>query len=164
MKTDIKLLGINIQREPQFDRNFAIMAFGDIGVDAMAMTLRGCALARLNGQIVAMPPKVPGAKPGDLAAIQWDSRGEFARAVCDRMIAGYMALGGIMPPDPTKKQSDGMNAARRYAEKEPPLEYRTYPAKFELVESEAEADDAEAVEGLHRTLSVEAEEAARACG
>lgn len=167
MNFEVKLLGINIQRDPKWDRNFSIMAFGDVGVEPLSMTLRGCALARLNGQLVAMPPKVPGAKPGDLGGIGWDCKGQFAQAVCERLIAGYKSLGGEMPPEPTKKQTNGRNAARRHAEKrdEAPIEYRTFPAKFELIEAETpEADEAEAVEGLHRTLSVEAEEVARVCG
>ncbi|MFC3164134.1 hypothetical protein [Ciceribacter thiooxidans] len=151
MNNQIKLLGVNIQRAPAWDRSFAIMAFGDVAIEPMAMTLRGCALVRLNGNIVALPPKVPGAKPGDLGAIQWDARSEFAQAVRDKMLAGYEALGGQMPPDPTKKQTNGMNAARRYAEKV-------------KATTDEPANDNEAVAGLHRTLGIETEEAYRACG
>lgn len=151
MKTEIKLLGVNIQRVPQWDRHFAIMAFGDVAIEPMAMTLRGCALARLSGNIIAMPPKVPGAKLGDLGAIQWDVKSEFAQAVRDKMLAGHEALGGQMPPDPTEKQTNGMNAARRFAEK-----VKAAP--------DEPANDNEAVAGLHRTLGIEVEEAERACG
>lgn len=117
MNIEVKLLGINIQRDPKWDRNFCIIAFGDVGVEPLSMTLRGCALARHGSDLVALPPKVPGARPGDLGGIQWDTRGEFAKAVCERLVEGYQALGGEMPPAPTKKQSDCTAAARRVAEK-----------------------------------------------
>lgn len=113
----IELLGINVQRNPGWDRHFTIMGFGDIGLPEMQTTLRGCALARKGGQIIALPPKVPGARPGDLGGIQWDINGTFATAVCDTILAGYEKMGGQMPPALTEAQRNGANAARRYAEK-----------------------------------------------
>ncbi|MEY9097362.1 hypothetical protein ABIA24_000271 [Sinorhizobium fredii] len=113
----IRLLGINIQRVVAWDRNFAIMGFADIALPDIETTLRGVALARNGGNIIAIPPKVPGAKPGDLAAISWNSRGEFARKVCDAILEGYAKMGGEMPPASAQAQHNAVNAARRYAEK-----------------------------------------------
>lgn len=113
----IELLGINIQRAVAWERNFAIMGFADIGLDDIETTLRGVALARKGGQIIALPPKVPGAKHGDLGAITWNANGKFAGEVCEVILDGYRRMGGQMPPEPTTKQHNAVNAARRYAEK-----------------------------------------------
>lgn len=113
----IRLLGINMQRAPNWDRHFSIMGFADIALPDIETTLRGCALARLGGKIVAMPPKVPGAKHGDLDAISWNVRGDFAQKVCDVIVEGYQKMGGEMPPASPQAQQNRTNAGRRYAEK-----------------------------------------------
>ncbi|CCM76263.1 hypothetical protein [Rhizobium mesoamericanum] len=135
----IELLGINIQRNPDWDRSFTIMGFGDVTIPDLEITLRGCALARKNGQVHALPPKVAGAHPGDLGAIQWKSTGAFARQVCEIILDGYERMGGEMPPEPTQAQQNGINAARRYA------------AKL-ASEDDGQDDDA----GLRRHLGAEA--------
>lgn len=180
----IDLLGINLQRNPSWDRHLTIMCFADIGLDDIETTLRAVALARHHGEIIALPPKVPGAKLGDLGGIQWNPRGKFAQRVCNIILEGYERMGGEMPPHPTVKQVNGMNSARRVAEKakptvrkdhvtgkligsdpfdkeRQPIERRIVPAVFHVHE---DASDTEAVEGLARTLSVEHQEAARVLG
>lgn len=180
----IDLLGINLQRNPGWDRHLTIMCFADIGLDDIETTLRAVALARHNGEIIALPPKVPGAKLGDLGGIQWNTKGRFAKAVCEVILNGYQRMGGEMPPEPTVKQQTGINAARRFAEKPKPtvrkdhvtgkmigedpfekkpqpIERRVVPAVFHVHE---EANDNEAVDGLARTLSVEQAEAMRVLG
>lgn len=180
----IELLGINVQRNPALEKTFVILGFGDIGLPEIETTLRGCALAWSYGKLIALPPKIPGTHPGDLGAMSWNPSGKFAERVRDKLLEGYRALGGTMPPEPTVKQQAGASAARRVAEKvqpavrrdhvtgkrigsDPldktpqPIERRMVPATFTIIE---DADDNEAVEGLHRTLGIEHEEAHRACG
>jgi len=137
----IELLGINMQRSVGWDRHFAIMAFADIGMEDIETTLRGVALARKGGEFIALPPKVPGAKPSDLGAITWNIHGKFAREVCDTILEGYAKMGGEMPPEPTQAQRNGINAARRYAAKAAPA-----------IEEDGQDDDS----GLRRLLGVEA--------
>lgn len=96
--TEIDVLGITIRREIEWDRAFCIMGFGDIALPHLETTLRGCALVRSSGRIMALPPKVPGAKPGDLGAIQWNARGKFGMRVKDALLAAYQKMGGEMPP------------------------------------------------------------------
>ncbi|WP_173520485.1 hypothetical protein [Ensifer sesbaniae] len=93
------------------------MGFADIALPAIETTLRGVALARHGGQIIAIPPKVPGAKPGDLAAISWNSRGEFASKVCDVILEGYAKMGGEMPPASPERAETRANALRRLSAK-----------------------------------------------
>ncbi len=113
----IELLGINIRRNHDWGKTFCIMGFGDIGLPEIETTLRGCALALSYGKIIALPPKVPGAHPGDLGAVSWSPSGRFAERVRDAILEGYRKMGGEMPPEPTTKQHNAVNAARRYAEK-----------------------------------------------
>lgn len=116
--TDIDVLGITTRREIQWDRSFCIMGFGDIALPQMEITLRGCALARSSGRIIALPPKLPSAHPGDLGAIQWNANGKFAARVRDALLAAYRKMGGEMPPDHDDgSQARATNAARRIAEK-----------------------------------------------
>lgn len=143
----IEVLGINIKRNPDWSRPTCIFAFGDIGLPDLQTTLRGCALAKSNGRVIVMPPKLAGAHPGDLAAVQWNTSSPFAAAVKDKLMTAYEAMGGIIP------------AAKQ---KPAPIERMMVPAAF-IVHGE-EADDVEAVEGLARTLSVEHQEAARVLG
>lgn len=106
--TEIDVLGITIRREIEWDRAFCIMGFGDIALPHLETTLRGCALVRSSGRIMALPPKVPGAKPGDLGAIQWNARGKFGMRVKDVLLAAYQKMGGEMPPSkdhPAEKPS-----------------------------------------------------------
>lgn len=154
----IELLGINVQRNPAWEKTFAILGFGDIGLPEIETTLRGCALAWSYGKLIALPPKIPGAHPGDLGAMSWNPSGKFAERVRDKLVEGYRALGGAMPPEPTVKQQAGASAARRVAERPQPIERRVFPVSFTVHD---EASDAEAVEGLARTLSVEQEEVRR---
>ncbi|MFQ6181648.1 hypothetical protein ACLMJV_06785 [Sinorhizobium meliloti] len=112
-----------MQRVVAWDRHFAIMGFADIGLPDIEMTLRGVALARQGGNIIALPPKVPGAKQDDLAAISWNSRGEFARRVCDVILEGYQKMGGELPPSSEQAQQNRTNALRRlYGQKTTPVD------------------------------------------
>lgn len=97
--TDIDVLGITTRREIKWGSGFCIMGFGDVALPQMEITLRGCALARSSGRIIALPPKLPGAHPGDLGAIQWNANGKFAMRVRDALLAAYRKMGGEMPPD-----------------------------------------------------------------
>lgn len=179
----IDLMGINLQRNLGWNRHLTIMCFADIGLDDIETTLRAVALARHNGEIIVLPPKVPGAKLGDLGGIQWNTRGKFAQAIRDVILAGYEKMGGEMPPEPTVKQQTGINAARRFVEKAKPavhrdhvtgkrigedpfdakvapIERRVVPAVFSVHEAANDND----VSGVLRTLGIEVEEAERACG
>lgn len=101
--TPIEVLGITLRRNVEWDRQFCIIAFGDIALPELGMTLRGCALARNTGRIVALPPKVPSARPDATGGIQWAVNGEFAHAVRDKLLGAYRAMGGEMPPATTRK-------------------------------------------------------------
>ncbi len=106
--TEIDVLGITTRREIRWGSGFCIMGFGDIALPQMEITLRGCALARSSGRIIALPPKIPGTHPNDLAAIQWNASGGFALRVRDALLAAYQKMGGEMPPskdNAAKKQS-----------------------------------------------------------
>lgn len=106
--TEIDVLGITTRREIDWDRTFCIMGFGDVALPQMEITLRGCALARSSGRIIALPPKIPGTHPNDLGAIQWNASGGFALRVKDALLAAYQKMGGEMPPskdNAAKKQS-----------------------------------------------------------
>lgn len=116
--TEIDVLGITTRREIRWGSGFCIMGFGDIALPQMEITLRGCALARSSGRIIALPPKLPGAHPGDLGAIQWNANGQFGMRVRDALLAAYQKMGGEMPPDhDDAAQERATNAARRIAEK-----------------------------------------------
>lgn len=101
----VKLTGLNINHGADFERGFTILAFGDVEVPAMDMTLRGCALSKMGAKLVALPPKSPGRRPGDPDAIHWDAHGAFAKLVCEAMITGYKALGGKMPAELEKREA-----------------------------------------------------------
>lgn len=115
--TEIQVLGITTRRNIEFERSFCIMAFGDIMLSGLEVTLRGCALARSNGRIIALPPKIPGAKLGDLSAMQWNASGEFAQRVKEKLLEAYRKMGGEMPPATPEKAESRSNAARRVSEK-----------------------------------------------
>lgn len=101
--TKIEVLGVNTRVKVEWDRHFCIMGFGDIHLPDLEVTLRGCALARVNGKIIAMPPKVPGVHPGDIGGIKWNSAAPFATMVKDKLLAAYRKLGGEMPPAPVRR-------------------------------------------------------------
>lgn len=106
--TEIDVLGITTRRQIRWDSGFCIMGFGDVALPQMEITLRGCALARSSGRIIALPPKIPGTHPNDLGAIQWNASGGFALRVKDALLAAYQKMGGEMPPskdNAAKKQS-----------------------------------------------------------
>lgn len=109
--TEIDVLGITTRREIEWDRDFCILGFGDIALPHLETTLRGCALIRSHGRVMALPPKVPGAKPGDLGAIQWNARGKFGTRVKDALLAAYQKMGGEMPPS---KDNAAKNQSRIY--------------------------------------------------
>ncbi len=116
--TEIDVLGITTRRQIRWDSGFCIMGFGDVALPQLETTLRGCALARSSGRIVALPPKLPGAHPGELGAIQWNAHGKFAVRVKDALLEAYRRMGGEMPPDhDDAAQERATNAARRIAEK-----------------------------------------------
>lgn len=116
--TEIDVLGITTRREIDWDRTFCIMGFGDVALPQMEITLRGCALARSSGRIIALPPKLPGAHPSDLGAIQWNAHGKFGTRVRDALLDAYRRMGGEMPPGhDDAAQERATNAARRIAEK-----------------------------------------------
>lgn len=152
--TDLDLLGINIRRNPEWDRPFCIMGFGDIGLPELDTTLRGCALARSNGKIIALPPKVPGAHPGDLGAISWNAHGPFAAAVCSVILDGYVKMGGEMPSEPTAAQTRGANAARFAASDGRRDRVTGKPIGSDPFDEPDEPDDA----GLRRALGGDAVE------
>lgn len=97
--TEIDVRGIIALRDIDWNRHKAMMGFGDIVLPELEITLRGCALMRSGGQIIALPPKVPGAKPSDLGAIQWRPSGKFAMRVRDALLAAYKKMDGEMPPE-----------------------------------------------------------------
>jgi hypothetical protein len=111
--TNIQVLGINIQRGFQPSRSFSIAAFGDIAMDELELTMRGCALAYKHGEFIALPPKIPGQKSTDLNALQWAIHGDFAISVRDKLLAAYESFGGEVP---SGAKNHG-NAARRIAKK-----------------------------------------------
>lgn len=116
--TEIDVLGITTRREIRWDSGFCIMGFGDVALPQFETTLRGCALARSSGRIIALPPKLPGAHPSDLGAIQWNANGKFGTRVKDALLEAYRRMGGEMPPDhDDAAQERAFNAARRIAEK-----------------------------------------------
>lgn len=162
--TTIEVLGINIKRNPDWGRPTCIFAFGDIGLPELQTTFRGCALAKSNGRIIVMPPKLAGAHPGDLAAVQWNTSSPFAMAVKEKLMVAYAAMGGAVPSDkhaaPRRDKVTGKPIGSDPFDA--PIERRTFPATFTVHEDDA--SDAEAVAGLHRTLGIEVEEAERACG
>lgn len=102
--TEIQVLGITTRRSIEFERSFCIMGFGDIALPGPEVTLRGCALARSNGKIIALPPKIPGAKLGELSAMQWNTSGEFAKRVKEKLLEAYQKMGGEMPPEQKPKR------------------------------------------------------------
>ncbi|MBB6299412.1 hypothetical protein [Rhizobium leucaenae] len=165
----IELVGINLRPNPDWAKTFAILGFGDIRLPEIETTMRGCALAWSYSKLIALPPKVPGAHPGDLSAIGWNPSGKFAERVRDAILEGYQKMGGEMPPEPTAKEQKVTNATRRVAEKavrrdhvtdkpigpdpfDEPIQRRVVPAIFVVDE---DANEQEAVEGLHRTLGVD---------
>jgi len=116
--TEIDVLGITTRRGIEWDRDFCIMGFGDVALPLMETTLRGCALVRSHGTIKALPPKIPGAHPSDLGAIQWNAHGKFGTRVKEALLAAYRRMGGEMPPNyDDAAQGRATNAARRIAEK-----------------------------------------------
>lgn len=122
MNIDFDVLGISLRRNPVWDREFALMGFGDIGIPAMNMTLRGCALMWRRGRVVAFPPKVPGSKPGELGAIDWAPNKPFAERVALALYDAYRKMGGEAPPAPTEAQTRAASAERRIAEKRAALD------------------------------------------
>lgn len=123
----IRVLGITLQRNVAWDRGFCIMAFGDIAIAGPEVTMRGCALARSSGRIIALPPKVPGAKMGDPNAIQWNANGEFALRVRDLLLEAYRKMGGEMPPSTPAKAANDSNANRRIRERQDKSKPRFVP-------------------------------------
>lgn len=88
---------MNLTSKPKFDLPLTIVAFCDVRLDGMSTTLYGVALAWKNGRFVAMPPKLPGVRPGDANALQWNFSGPFPRLICDAMVDRYVAFGGLIP-------------------------------------------------------------------
>lgn len=148
--TKIEILGINMTRRPNWDRPTCIFAFGDVALPDLQTTLRGCALAKSHGRIVAMPPKLAGAHPGDLAAVQWSQSSPFAVAVKDKLMAAFTAMGGTVPETKEPQRRDHVTGQPIGAD---PFERH-----------DEEASDHEAVAGLARTLSVERAEVRRVLG
>ncbi|GEC30677.1 hypothetical protein [Sinorhizobium fredii] len=142
----IEVHAINVLRNVSWDRHFAILAFGDIALPEIQTTIRGCALAKNGKDFIALPPKTTNSK--DTAAVQWNIRGDFAWAVRDALMDAYKRMGGEEPPPLTESQQNGINAARRYAE------------KTKAGSADNDNDDS----GVLRTIRIEHEEAERACG
>ena len=171
--TDIDVLGITTRREIDWDRNVAMMGFGDITLPQLETTLRGCALIRSHGTILALPPKVPGAHPNDLGAIQWNARGKFGTRVKDALLAAYQKMGGEMPPESEPVRRDHVTGKPigpdPFAiDPERATKHRPDDMPADALEQAAQAaaharrhavartatDEDDDVSGLHRTLGI----------
>lgn len=171
--TEIDVLGITTRREIRWGSGFCIMGFGDIALPQMEITLRGCALARSSGRIIALPPKIPGTHPNDLGAIQWNASGGFALRVKDALLAAYQKMGGEMPPESEPVRRDHVTGKPigpdpfaidpEHATKDRPADMPA-DALEQAAKAAAHArrhavartatDEDDDVSGLHRTLRV----------
>lgn len=99
MKLDIRpeVTGVNLAARPNWDLPLTIAAFCDVRLDGLSTTLYGVALAWKGGRWTALPPKLPGTRPTDANAIQWNYSGPFPQMICDAMLERYAAFGGPIP-------------------------------------------------------------------
>jgi len=143
-------------------RPFRKLAFADVYLPELSMHIRDVTLTWSGKDgFVALAPL---AETGSNArAVTWHHQSDFGRKLGETVANAWRGIGGQIPSEPTAKQQNGINAARRHAEKHKPepIERRVFPATSTVHE---EANDNEAVEGLHRTLGIEHQEAERACG
>lgn len=111
--------------------------------------------------------QAPYSKRGGLPLIQWNYHGAFATDLAGKLKAMYLAMGGKSPEKPTSQfvslhelsiPDDDRPMHERIVEAlEAEAERRGVPCFTERWErAEPEADDDEAIDGLHRTLGVDA--------
>lgn len=162
MNVEIEVTGINLTAHPKWDVPLTIAAFCDVRLCGLSTTLFGVALARRNGQWIALPPKAAGSRPNDPGVIKWDIGGPVPRAIAEAMAERYKAFGGPTPPAPSEAQTRAANAERRFAEKK---EKQATLADFDVVQTGGVTwiglpkpeDEPEDESGVLRTLRAEAE-------
>lgn len=113
MTTKITLNGFTLSRGADFSRGFTILGYGEVTLSDLGMTLRGCALAFLHGQLIALPPRLSEAGSGDLRAVIWGNHAPIATAICEKLKEGYEKMGGAAIPAQTQSQATAAAAARR---------------------------------------------------
>lgn len=119
MRVRPEVTGVNLTSRPNFDLPLTIVAFCDVRLDGLSTTLYGVALAVKGGKWIALPPKLPGTRPTDANAIQWNLSGPFPQLITDAMVERYAAFGGRIPDgwEPTIEAARARNAERREAGK-----------------------------------------------
>ncbi len=114
---NIKLDGFTVSRGADFARGFTILGYGEVTIPDLGMTLRGCALAYIHGEVVALPPRLSEDGTASLRAVIWGNHAPISQAICKELVDGYYKMGGAPIPPATPAQTTARAAARRVAAK-----------------------------------------------
>ena len=160
MTFKIEIRGMSFFYADDGSRKYRTLAMAEVYLPDLAMTLRDVRLVWSpdRGYVAHAPAST---KAASQPMIQWYHRSEFARDLTEKLRDMFERMGGRLPrPKPIEVE---IPAALEWPiGEEAPIERRTFPATF--IVHEEEANDNEAVEGLHRMLGIVREEAERACG
>lgn len=162
----VDVMGVKMApRPPEFSRKWTPMAFIDITIPELQLEVSGALLAHQKGKFLAHPPK-PTLKG---AGVQWAINSPLARTIAEKAVKQYAAIGGKMPPEPKpQRQFIPLHELELSPDEGLPMEERVEDA-LEIesrkrgvecfteiwTRSQPEADDDEAVDGLHRMLGVD---------
>jgi hypothetical protein len=163
MKITIK--GLEFYTGEQGDRPFRILAHGTVAIGSISIF--GVTLAWSKDQgATALAPAARSATGAHV--VRWDSKDIFAKEAARQMFDLYLRMGGKLPEEKPKRQfvpfhelelseDEGLPMRERVRDAlEAESERRGVECFTEILEwPEPEADDHEAVEGLHRTLGVD---------
>ena len=162
----VNVMGVKMTpRPPEFSRKWTPMAFIDITIPELQLEVNGALLAHQKGKFLAHPPKPTARGSG----VQWAINSPLAKIVAEKAVRQYEAMGGKMPPAPApQRQFIPLHELKLSEDEDVPLEERVedaleIEARNRGVECfteiwtrpEPEADDDEAVAGLHRTLGID---------
>ncbi|MGX9990845.1 hypothetical protein ACS4RR_016980 [Rhizobium sp. Z1P35] len=140
----IEIRSVKLFHDDDGLRPFRKLAFAEVTLPEISMQIRDVTLtwSEAEGYIAVAPFAETRSKA---RAVTWHHQSDFGKALAQAIVKAWRGIGGVNPSEPLPV-------------KQQPIERRVFPASFTVHD---EASDAEAVEGLARTLSVEQEEVRR---
>ncbi|CAN7313844.1 hypothetical protein LJR251_001637 [Rhizobium rhizogenes] len=150
---NIEIVSIRHFRGDHGKYSYRKLALADVVISDLTLAIRGVMLTFSDREgFIAMAPHA--AAETD-RVVRWHYQSDFGRELAEALARAWRGIGGKL------ERAELVPAGNAALNKPQPIERRVVPATFAVHE---DADDNEAVEGLHRTLGIEHEEAHRACG
>ena len=104
MTIDIKITGLNLY-SGEAPGTIKPLAFADVAMPDLGMTLEGVMLGVSAGKVIARPPAAKLTARPERHAISWGYSSPIADAMRDAILPAFLAIGGelpakLAPPEP----------------------------------------------------------------